>query len=66
MARSIDSHKEDCPCPACLKRRGLSSRPPVFGIRLPDDVREWLRSRPEGAARWVTDAVRKEIGTQEG
>jgi hypothetical protein len=57
MPRSIDAHRSDCPCPACRSRQGRATRPPLLGVRLPQEVQDWLRAQPEGPTAWITAQV---------
>src|SRR5580693_4927563 len=49
------NHKQDCPCPACRRRRGLvKSR---LTTSVPVDVHEWLRSQPGGVSATIERLV---------
>lgn len=60
MARSVDSHKPDCACPACVNRgRGETE---VFRFRLRPDLAAWLRER--GGAAFLRDLLERERAAQ--
>ncbi len=44
MARSIDTHKPDCPCPACLGRRQGGRGTQQFLVRIPNELAVWVRA----------------------
>jgi len=56
MARSVDSHKPDCACPACVNRgRGETE---VFRFRLRPDLAAWLRE--QGGAEFLRALLERE------
>lgn len=44
MARSIDHHKPDCPCLACLGRRQGGRGSQQILVRMPAELAEWVRT----------------------
>lgn len=61
MPRSIDGHKKECPCPACVARRRGTGATQVLTVRLSPDVRAWLLERPEGARAWIEAHAAREM-----
>lgn len=56
MARSIDQHRPDCPCPACTRSRAsCGERMVVLGVRMPADLRAWVEGR--GGAAYVREVL---------
>ena len=58
MPRSIDRHRPDCPCPACLSRRAGTPKTAHFQTRVLAETAVWLAARPGGARAWLEEAVR--------
>ena len=65
-------HQEGCRCPVCRSRRGeRRKRHPVFAVRIPAELQEWMRARPEGATAWLERVItvakeREEEGESKG
>jgi len=56
MARSVDTHRPGCPCPACTNRG--KGRTITLGVRVPVDLADWVQAR--GGVAWVRALLERE------
>ena len=60
MARSINPHKPDCRCVACVNRgRGETV---TLGVRVPPELAAWVRE--QGGVAWVRALIERERAAQ--